>query len=513
MHSKYRNLLIAMLTILSLAAIAISAHAQLAFNYSISNSRSNHQVHTVLGDFKVEYEGRITVSNDDKDIVDISRGGYFELSKASFGASRKVKIAPDRNGLSKRYYVGWSENDYEPEGRKWLAEVLPDLLRSTTIAAESRVDRIYGKGGGAALVEELGLLQSDHASSRYFELAFKKPLTAQDRARALDVAGETVSSDHYLSNILISYLDTYELEGSAISQFLLAAEDIASDHYKTNVFLKAIKSDQVEGTNLMAFIKASDDIGSDHYMTNFLMEVLDRKNLNDQQLKVVLEQADHVGSDHYLSNIILKVMESQTLNDTNVSSILTATQDIGSDHYKTNVYKELFENTSLTQQNAHKVLASLSDINSDHYLSNLLMELLEEDQEEEVLVGIFDLAAGSIGSDHYLSNVLKTGLDRHQLGNRPLEAFLRALDEVSSGHYAAVVISEASRARLSDSGIVQLLQAAGNINSDHYLTESLIALAQRVNEMDEDAKRAYRSAAKNISSDTYYGKAMKALNY
>ena len=58
-----------------------------------------------------------------------------------------------------------------------------------------------------------------------------------------------------------------------------------------------------------------------------------------------------------------------------------------------------------------------------------------------------------------------------------------------------------------------LLKAAANLSSDHYLTESLVALSDKVNAMGSEAKNAYRAAAKNISSDTYYGKAMKALDY
>ena len=170
MNSKYRNLIIAILTVLSLAGIAFTAEAQMAFNFT--NGKSSYRVNNLIAEFDVEYEGKIQLSDDDRDIIGISPGGYFELSKSSFGASRKIKIESDGDGLSKRYYVGWSEKEYEPEGRKWLAEVLPELVRSTTIAAESRVNRIYKKGGASALINELSLLNSDYVSDKYFELAF-----------------------------------------------------------------------------------------------------------------------------------------------------------------------------------------------------------------------------------------------------------------------------------------------------------------------------------------------------
>ncbi|HCX21146.1 MAG: hypothetical protein CMB89_12030 [Flammeovirgaceae bacterium] len=511
MNSKYRNLIIAILTVLSLAGIAFTAEAQMAFNFT--NGKSSYRVNNLIAEFDVEYEGKIQLSDDDRDIIGISPGGYFELSKSSFGASRKIKIESDGDGLSKRYYVGWSEKEYEPEGRKWLAEVLPELVRSTTIAAESRVNRIYKKGGASALINELSLLNSDYVSDKYFELAFEKPLTDQDQAKALEVAGETVNSDHYLSQILSNYLKKFGLSETTVSNFIEAADEISSDHYKTNVLTVVMKSDQIKGAQLTQLIAASDDIGSDHYKSNLLMEVLERKDLTDEQLEEVLKQAGYMGSDHYLCNTLLKAIKSQELSTSNVSKIVGATKEINSDHYKTTVLEELFNRSSLTPENTELLMESLADINSDHYLTNVLTKLLDEKQDEQTLSAIFKLATNSINSDHYLTTVLNKAVRRQDLKGRSMEEFVEAIGTVNSGHYASEVIKEASRLDLKEAQVMQLLKAAASLSSDHYLTESLVALSDKVNAMGSEAKNAYRAAAKNISSDTYYGKAMKALDY
>ena len=41
-----------------------------------------------LSDFRIEYEGEIEISDDDKDITGISRGGFIEISKSAFGNKR-----------------------------------------------------------------------------------------------------------------------------------------------------------------------------------------------------------------------------------------------------------------------------------------------------------------------------------------------------------------------------------------------------------------------------------------
>lgn len=109
-------------------------------HYSVHTS--NHsgittiQVSDKEQDFKIEYEGDFTLSDDDKDIRAISKGGFIEITKSSFGNRRSIFIESDRNGnLVKKYFISRSEKSYLPEGKKWLGEILPEIVRNTVIAA------------------------------------------------------------------------------------------------------------------------------------------------------------------------------------------------------------------------------------------------------------------------------------------------------------------------------------------------------------------------------------------
>ncbi len=513
MNSKYRNLLIAVLTILSLAGIAFTAQAQLAFSLTENNGNASYKVKNLNGSFDVEYDGNIVLSDDDKDIVSISRGGFFTLSKSSFGASRKVKIESYRDGLSKRYYVGWSEEEWEPEGRRWLAEVLPDLVRSTTIAAKARVDRIYKNGGSTALVDELMLLNGDYVSNTYFELAFEKQLTEDDQSRLLKVAGETISSDHYLSQILSNYLNQYGLTSRSVDNFVTAADKIQSDHYKSNVILSIAKSDEISGQVLTQLIKGTNGIQSDHYKSNALIELIDKKNLDDGQVGTLLVESRDIESDHYLANLLIKVVQEHELSSSTMDKLIETSNYIQSDTYKSNVFKELLVRRAVSADKFKLVFAALEDIQSDTYLSNILIDFAKKDQDQESIIEMLNLAGNSIGSDYYLSLVLIEVANNQKLNGPSLDAFLMALRSVSSDHYATNVYKELTELDISEESMIRLLKASSVIDSDHYLSTSLITLSRKVNSMGDRVKEAYRSAAREISSDTYYGKAMKALDY
>src|SRR5690348_9711284 len=116
-------------------------------NTSVSRSSSSHggtmTINTNNGyqSFNVEMRGKIEITDDDKDIKSMSPDGYLEITKTVFGSRRTLVISPQSGGLKREYYEGRTSMPWEPEGRKWLAEIMPELLRTTTIAAESRVNR------------------------------------------------------------------------------------------------------------------------------------------------------------------------------------------------------------------------------------------------------------------------------------------------------------------------------------------------------------------------------------
>jgi len=91
----------------------------------------------------VETRGKIELTDDDKDIKSISPDGYLEITKVTLGSRRSIVITPTENGIKREYYEGREKMDFEKEGRKWLSEILPELVRSTTIAAENRVNRFF----------------------------------------------------------------------------------------------------------------------------------------------------------------------------------------------------------------------------------------------------------------------------------------------------------------------------------------------------------------------------------
>jgi hypothetical protein len=82
-----------------------------------------------------------------------------------------------------------------------------------------------------------------------------------------------------------------------------------------------------------------------------------------------------------------------------------------------------------------------------------------------------------------------------------------------SDHYMSVFLQTAlERPNLTKQNILSVLQATSKIGSDHYITEVLTDAAYKIKLMnDASLKEAYRTAAKQVDSETYYGRIIRAI--
>ncbi|MEM9328612.1 MAG: hypothetical protein AAGA85_23295 [Bacteroidota bacterium] len=432
-------------------------------------------------EYRIEFDGEFELSNDDTDIVAISRGGYFEISKSAFGSRRRVLIEADSRGdLEKQFFIGRERVDFEPEGRRWLADVLPDVVRSTTIGAESRINRFYRQGGALRVMEEVGDLNGDYLRSHYIKILLEKEdLKVDELVVIIEEAADEVDSDHYLSEILRSNERRFFESERTIEAFIEASEDIGSDHYRSEVLKSALRYDDLKPEHLSKILESASDISSDHYMSEVFKKALKEQDLTDELIGELIQAAGSISSDHYQSELFRDALRSEKVSDASYWEIINAAGDISSDHYKTELFKELLEN----------------ELSSDAL--NRMIENIEED----------------VGSDHYAHILLTKIMTEQRLDNEALETMIGAIEEVGSDHYSSqIIITAANETDLSDKMVLALLEAVDDIGSDHYAAEALKSLAGFVRESGSSELRdAYHRAASGINSETFYGRAMKAL--
>jgi hypothetical protein len=462
-----------------LILLTVQAKSQ---KYTAENAGGTRKVvynRTSLSSFSVETRGKMEVTDDDRDIKSMSPDGYLEITKTVFGSKRKIVISPVSSGLKKEYYEGRTPVAWEPEGRKWLSEILPEIVRSTTIAAESRVNRFYRNGGVNAVLDEIRAIESDFVRAHYANLLVNVNQPSQNLPIIIAEVSDIMDSDHYLAEFLTKNLKVFMPTKEAVKAVFVATGKMDSDHYRTEVIKETLYLGPTSQENVAAAMEATNKMESDHYKTEVLTSLLRQNNLTDAMIAEMISTTKGMESDHYRTVVLTKALSKPGLTSTSFQRVLESVKMMDSDHYKTEVLTSLLGNT------------------------------ISADVQSQLIA-----ATSSIESDHYVTVVGKQILRKVPLTD---EAFKNLLDEMAthqSDYYRAEFLKSASeRPNISKNNLLNILNAAGSIDSDHYITDVLVTLAPTLKSMnDQSLKDAYRSAAKKIESETYYGRALRAID-
>ena len=459
------------------------AYSQVSIFGSSESDNSETKVHFNDGStsFEIEYKGMVTLSDDDNDIIAISNGGFFEIKKKAFGSKRRILIEAERNGsLNKRYFIGRKEKAYVPAGETWLSDILPEVIRTTGLGAESRVNKLYDNGGVSAVISYIDDVDSDHVRSMYYSELLTKKLNPNEIVIILNDLESNMDSDHYISEILKDNDDILLISPATTDAYIKSAEALDSDHYMSEILRSVISNDNISDEQVSDLLDLSQELDSDHYMSEVLRELIDERELTTSQSKQLVELIGNLESDHYAVEVLTELLDEREL-----------------------------ENEVLTV-----ISASLDNISSDHYLTEVIKAAAEHEMDEETLQSLLKSTNENISSDHYHLESIKHLLDHqeeHISGN--ISLLVDNISEINSDNYASNLITEvADIDDINDADLISLLMAIEDLNSDSYKAECLRSIADHIDEDNTAVYRAYKNAARTIRSETYYGQAMRAID-
>jgi hypothetical protein len=435
---------------------------------------------TGISNFNIEVRGKIEVTDDDKDIKSISNDGYLEITKTVFGSKRTIVIESQGSGrISRQYYEGRNKMEWDPHGKNWLGEILPEIVRSTTLAAEGRVDRIYAKSGSSGVLDELDELKSDYTRAHYAKLLLAKNIPSSELPRVITTIAELIGSDYYLSNVLQNNIDKFFSSQAAADAFFLASRKIGSDYYKSVVLKSALKKFPASTAQVKVILKSASEIGSDYYQSVVLTTLLEENDVQDESLLDLVNTCENISSDYYQTQVLRKVIDRRNISKNTLNAVVEALGDVSSDYYKSTVFSGMAEHCKM---------------------------------ESDTQLRALNVVGSTVNSDYYAASVLKNFVQHQDLGDASFTALVKVAGNLNSSTYASDVLRTAAKGELSQSQLFGIIAAAEGIKSDYYLSEVLISLSPQVRSAGGDVKEAYRKAAKNINSDTYYGKTVKAID-
>jgi hypothetical protein len=394
---------------------------------------------------EVKYRGEIEFADDDTDVRSITPGGWLQINDGRF----RVEFASDASGtLTRRFWTGGTERPFEPEGRKWTAQVLPRFIRQSGAGAAKRVARILKARGSEGVLEEIALIEGSWARREYYTELLKTPLDAATAARTLADAGRRIESDFELATLLI-FADRFLVDEAPRRAYLEAARTIQSDFEMRRALAAAIDKGPPVPALLASLLETSMAIESDFELATLLVQVAKGQSLEPAAVQsAFFTAAASVANDFEHRRVLSAVLARGGSPDT-VAAALQSVGQIASDFESATILQEVAREHAIEGAIRAPFFKAVSGIGSAHERGRVLLAVARRSDASDGTVLEVIRSAGAISSGHERSQVLIAVAKAHALGAEARAAYIdaaAALGEFEQGRaLSALVARERSR--------------------------------------------------------------------
>jgi hypothetical protein len=406
-------------------------------------------VHFVYyNDFQIEYKGYFVLTDNDEDIVSISPHGYLEVKKATFGNTRSIQITSDAHGrLTKKYFEGRNEKSYEGEGRQWLADILPTLVRISGVGAENRVQRIYQNEGIKGLLNEIDEVE-DHSSSvrnLYFIIAVDKLNLSDSDIQKMLPEMEEIASNSKKGTLMRELLTKYQLSARAATLLLRTTQTLDYNTERGSV-LRVFNRKFIEDDNVLdVYFDIIDDMSINSEKGNVLKDLMQVQTLSSGTWIRLFRSIDSFDLMRERGAILLTAIDYMPENSSHVLDAFDeAVEDMDDDYY---VLKGEILNTLIDKQSGKmasgkpnadllmRLLVSAEDIPSDSKKGEILRKVNRNFVATPEIIDEYTDVIYSISNNIEVYNVLLDLIRKNQLEHKAYKMVLDITGDLVAEDY------------------------------------------------------------------------------
>lgn len=402
--------------------------------------------------FDLKYKGIVELSEDNQSITGISANGFVEINKTAFGNNRRLFIhADDKGTITYEYYVGKTETAFSPEGKKWLSEILPDIVKRSDLGVESRVRHLYDSKGINGVLDALDNLPS---SSSY-----------------------SYSSEW---NVFTIKTSSYKSGSSALKYAFL----------KTLVF-----DNQLKSADIIPVLNAIEEIRSNSTKGTLTRHILENYKLNTEQLSAVLD-VTRTHDYNTERGSTLRIFNQFYSDDFAIrKGYFDIIDDMEINSEKGNILKHLVKNAKLSNDSWISMLRTVDDFTSEREKGALLLYFIKYMPQDEVVMGTFRDVLDNMSDSYYIlkgevtNALLDAALDngKRKSDKITLLNYLKTAKGISSNSQRGMILRKANRLFLNDEEVVDAyFEALNGLDSEMEMYNVMLDLINR-NKLEDAA--------------------------
>lgn len=381
---------------------------------------------------EVSYSGQFEFTDDDADVRVISPAGHIRIADAGAGGRHSVEIREHDGSIERKYYVNGSERPFEPEGRQWLRENLPKLIRNSGLGADKRVARLLKSGGPAAVLTEISKIDGSYAKRLYFtELLKQASLNAEQYRQAMLQASREMKSDYDVATLLISIADRLPADDASRAAFFSAASGIHSDYEIERVYSTMLKRGSVAPAVLAGILERAGSIGSDYQLSQLLRQIVEQQPLDDRTRPLFFKALGTVQSDYERHRILSAAIASKTADTATLAEALTRAADMRSDYDAAGFLLETIPQNGAEGSLRAPFFGVVDRISSTYDRGRVLQALAKKDgTSRETMLAVVNAAAKMPSSYDRAQVLLAVASSKVPLTDDLRDAYINAADSL-----------------------------------------------------------------------------------
>jgi hypothetical protein len=520
--------------------------------YQSYNQADRNQFRIVngLNAMEIKFDGDISVSDNDRSIRSISPGGYLSFSIRTFGNKRELTISSDRTGrLSYEYFEGRTEVPFEPEGRKWMEDILIDVVRSSGIDAVGRSNRIYLAKGLSGFLDEMLNISSNSVKSLYYSALLSEHSLPNKELQALaESITRTISSNTERGRLYRKYSDIFLEDSDVAVSYFSAVSRLSSNSERGRIYRNVDnKLDFSDRTLVDAYFQGIDKMISDAETGSVLRHTLKNQDLTPQaqvhlfhsvarmtsstEAGLVIRSTgdldlenrdvaeacfaaiDRIASETETGSALRHILANNEIKGPTMEYYLNSCRRISSSTEKSRALRSIKE-IDLAGNDAVKeqYFNAISTLSSTTESGRVLRYTLENHSlDKGSMVSLYESTA-RLSSSTERSSVLRASIPHLIYEQTVLDAFFRTVSTTSSpteqGRVLRALIEKGESNKIVSIGT---LNTARRISSNTEKGSVLRAIAPKIPKEDTELKELYMEAVKTLSSNTEYRRAVDAM--
>lgn len=465
-----------------------------------------------LTTLEFSHKGNITVNDTDTEIKSISSGGFLKIEKTTFGNTRSIYLEGDSDGkIIKEYYEGRTKVDFDPNGEKFLSDVLIEVIRASGIDAENRAIRIYLRGGTGALLEEITQINSNSVKSIYFRKFFaQKGIPNDQLAQAITHVGKAMSSNTEMGRIFRDYADKFVKDDLLAKAYFSAVSKMSSNSETGGVLRTALSYPLSENAQI-ELLAVARGLSSNSETGSVLRTMASQLIPSEAVLLAYFDVVNGMSSSSEMGSVLRSLIEKSPLSDAQQIELFSSVKRMSSSSEAGSVLRASIKRLSSNLMVQQNFFEAIDRISSTSEKGSVLTEYLIKHKLNPETAKYFFRSTSLLTSSSETGNVLRRSVS--QLGNNKsmVDEYLYVASRITSSSEMGSSLRALAKISTDEYVLIGVLDTARRISSSSEMGAVMEAVAQNMPKDNTKIREAYKSTAKSLSSDSEYRRVMDLI--